>query len=300
MATPEKTDFNALLNDIFSVSERIIFHFNASKVQLTKRPTVENPQWEKTIELETSMDGLYLPLEATLNFSQSAIFEYDYHKTNLNLTGSIDFDYTYHKTKLNVTSSVEFEYAYYTCSISDAFKRLCKCSPESNPRFSPWKIFGESIHHVNFRTGSSCVNDVRTSDGMGDTIQVIRISYSGSTAETQSIIDTEIIETSGTYWKVKYHYSGAGDFNTKYEKQWSSAISQSYKWHYSSSLEPTNYQVNEYSSQNNSRFIGSKLVGAGVNIDSPHTIDGGPVIQVWESNPSNLNYLDGNDGDYTI
>lgn len=270
------------------------------KVQLTKRPTVENPQWDKTIELETTMDGTYIPLETVVNFSQSAFFEYDYHKTNLNLTSSVDFEYTYHKTNLNLTSSVDFEYVYYTGSIVDAFKRLCRCSPESKPIYSPWKIYGESIHHLNFRTGSSCVDDVRTSDGLSDSIQVIRISYSGSTTETQSIVDSEIIETSGTYWKVKYHYSGAGDFNTKYEKQWASAVSKSYKWHYSSSLEPTNYQINEYSSQNNSRFIGTKLIGAGINIDSPNTIDGGPVIQVWESNPSNLNFLDGNDGNLTV
>lgn len=54
------------------------------------------------------------------------------------------------------------------------------------------------------------------------------------------------------------------------------------------SLEPWYYQINECSSQNNSRFKGSKLVGAGINIDSPNTVDGGPVVVIQTSNPNNI------------
>ena len=38
----------------------------------------------------------------------------------------------------------------------------------------------------------------------------------------------------------------------------------------------------------NARYDGSKLVSAGYNIDSPDTVDGGPVITILQSNPNDL------------
>jgi len=46
------------------------------------------------------------------------------------------------------------------------------------------------------------------------------------------------------------------------------------------------YQIDECSARNKSRFIGSRLVGAGINIDSTATIDGGPVVTIFETNPN--------------
>lgn len=37
-----------------------------------------------------------------------------------------------------------------------------------------------------------------------------------------------------------------------------------------------------------SRFIGAQIVGADINVDSPDTIDGGPVIRVRKVNPNNI------------
>lgn len=48
------------------------------------------------------------------------------------------------------------------------------------------------------------------------------------------------------------------------------------------------YQIDECSSRNNSRFRGSKLVGAGINIDSSSTVDGGPVVVVKRTNPNQI------------
>ncbi len=53
-------------------------------------------------------------------------------------------------------------------------------------------------------------------------------------------------------------------------------------------LENWYYQIDECSSQNNSRFAGSKLSGPGINIDSPNTVDGGPVVVVQVTSPNNL------------
>lgn len=61
------------------------------------------------------------------------------------------------------------------------------------------------------------------------------------------------------------------------------------------------YQINECSSQNNSRFVGSKLVGPGVNIDSPNTVDGGPVVVIQTTNPNNISFgLGGAEGNLRL
>jgi hypothetical protein len=62
----------------------------------------------------------------------------------------------------------------------------------------------------------------------------------------------------------------------------------SYKWYYSRSLDPTGYQIDECSARNRSRFVGSKLSSPDWNVDSSDTVDGGPVVTIWESNPNNL------------
>jgi len=53
-------------------------------------------------------------------------------------------------------------------------------------------------------------------------------------------------------------------------------------------LESGSYQIEECSPYNKSRYVGSKLTGADFNIDSPDTIDGGPVVSFRESNPNKL------------
>jgi hypothetical protein len=38
----------------------------------------------------------------------------------------------------------------------------------------------------------------------------------------------------------------------------------------------------------NSKFNGSKLVGPAVNVDTPNTVDGGPVVKVTKVNPNQI------------
>ncbi len=50
------------------------------------------------------------------------------------------------------------------------------------------------------------------------------------------------------------------------------------------------YHVGEFASvgMKNARYDGSKLTSAGYNIDSPDTVDGGPVVTILQSNPNDL------------
>lgn len=115
--------------------------------------------------------------------------------------------------------------------------------------------------------------------------------YTGSRGCTQSIIDNN--RTSCRYKKVIYYYSASGNYPNEYRKNFAKYVSMSYHWHYSKSLEDANYQINECGVYNRSRFVGSKLEGADFNIDSPDTIDGGPVVWVRRSN-SNIIIVDPN------
>lgn len=122
-------------------------------------------------------------------------------------------------------------------------------------------------------------------------IDTVPTRYSGSQAPTQSYIDKRRLNC--CYSKVNYHYSASGQFQNKYEKQWYTAVSMSYNWYYSRSLECTSYQYAEGCSlENRSRFGGTKLEGPGINLPSPNTIDGGPVVTVWEVSPTVLSVTD--------
>lgn len=110
--------------------------------------------------------------------------------------------------------------------------------------------------------------------------------YSGSQSPTQSYVDGQ--RQNCCYQKTIFHYSASGQFATRYEKLWYQAVSMSYGMYYSRSMDCAGYQNNECFDSNNHRFRGSKLYGANININSSQTIDGGPVVSVWEVNPNQL------------
>lgn len=67
---------------------------------------------------------------------------------------------------------------------------------------------------------------------------------------------------------------------SEYLREQDYAINKEFKAYYSSSLRSANYQFYEDTSTGNMRFKGSKLEGADINVDSPRTITGGPVVTV--------------------
>lgn len=71
---------------------------------------------------------------------------------------------------------------------------------------------------------------------------------------------------------------------------YSTAASASMQLPNSSSFIPAT--INNYNGigYNNSRYNGSKLIGNAINVDSPHTIDGGPVVKITKVNPNQLVY----------
>jgi len=127
-------------------------------------------------------------------------------------------------------------------------------------------------------------------DPNGGEVELIPNKFSGSQSPTMSYVDNYRLNC--CYKRVIFHYSASGVFSTEYERKWRTAVSMSYRMHYSRSLECTSYQYIECSAENRWRFEGSKLIGADFNIASDNTIDGGPVVTIWESNPNTLKASD--------
>ncbi len=147
-----------------------------------------------------------------------------------------------------------------------------------------------SIKQPFYLSGSS-LHQTSSQGGYKATVETIQ-PYSGSQSVTQSYIDKYVPRC--CYQKVIYHYSSSGIFSSRYEQDFYTAVSMSYNWYYSRSLECTTYQYSEEcnSVENRSRFGGTKLTGPGININSEFTIDKGPVIEVWEVNPNTLKIED--------
>lgn len=104
------------------------------------------------------------------------------------------------------------------------------------------------------------------------------------------------------YKRIEYHYSSSGNFvlgqtspnmlkspvflsniggySNDYNRELYYKINKEYKAYYSSSIVDSNYQYVEDSDIMRVRFRGSKISGAGINIDSTETVYGGPVVSV--------------------
>lgn len=233
------------------------------KVQLTKRPTITNPQWEKTIQLPLTQSGEYPYYETAVSHSRQFTIGYDYLKTSVSASINLSASYFYKKTTISRSYNPTGEYPTYCGQLS----RSLVITAEQRHHFQPDQV----------------------TTGLTDVIDVIVIKFSGSRGETGSFINkTPVVPGNYPYKRVIYHYEPAGSFTTRYLKDWHRHISQSYNWYSSRSFESTHYQIPEDDTRNISRFVGSKVSGAGINIDSSETVDGGPVVTIIESNPNNL------------
>jgi hypothetical protein len=72
------------------------------------------------------------------------------------------------------------------------------------------------------------------------------------------------------------------------QRFYSTAASASVNNYYSSSLKLADVHTSQVIGWENARFNGSKLTGPGINIDSPSTVDGGPVVKVTRVNPNQI------------
>lgn len=95
--------------------------------------------------------------------------------------------------------------------------------------------------------------------------------------------------------------SGLYDYLTPWEESWIKTQNRDRKLFSGIKYEDWYYQYDECSVVNRIRFAGSKLEGPGINIDSPNTVDGGPVVEIKQTNPNSIFINAGNsDGNLRI
>ncbi len=88
--------------------------------------------------------------------------------------------------------------------------------------------------------------------------------------------------------------TGLYDYLTPWEESWIRTQNKDRNIFSGVKYEKWYYQYNECSVVNRIRFSGCKLEGPGINIDSPNTIDGGPVVEIKQTNPNSIFINGGN------
>lgn len=243
------------------------------KVQLTKRPTIQPLQWEREIGLKIPIEGENPTYNTSLTASGKFTIGYDYIKSVVSASMQVSASYFYKRGYITASTSPNGQYLLHEGTFTHKIV-----------------VNGQDLHQCGIGTpkcGCGTIDPPLT--GYCSVINMVVIKFSGSKGETGSFIDkTPIPPINTPYQRVNYFYEPAGSFNSKYNREIMRFVSQSYKKYSSRSYTPVSYQIPEDDSRNNSRFIGSKLTGAGINIDSANTVDGGPVVTIIESNPNNL------------
>ena len=116
------------------------------------------------------------------------------------------------------------------------------------------------------------VDKLGTSWSQTRNIGMYRLSESGSFEAQQPIV----LESRKSSWSYISNYF------------YSSELSASLKLPYSQSYVPSDIRRNRGTGWQNARYAGSKLTGPGVNINTPTTVDGGPVVKVTNVNPNQI------------
>ena len=187
-------------------------------------------------------------------------------------------DYTYSETIVSASISPSISYTYLTSSLSNIVSSSITYNYITGSLSSFYSCSADNFYHYNVGDKISSTDAILPFTGS---------AFSASKEVTGSMAINHHIKNC-CYKKVIYHYSASGNFSNRYEKQWYSAVSKSYGMYYSKSLECWGYQLNECAVENRSIFSGTKITSAGFNIDSPDTIDGGPVIIITENSYNSL------------
>lgn len=237
-----------------------------SKVALTKRPKIENPQYEQTIY-------------ATIPTASAEINDY-----STTITGSVtEIASEYNTYETILTGSV----SEYTGE--NVTEYLSIVSESINPNILIDDVIGTN-DYIAYLTSS-------TDTTQGAIYRQINLIRSGSTYITSSVSELEysptgsIIDTyrKSYYWKkVIYHYSTGSISLSKRQKHLNLAISASQNNYYSRSLAIADYKDDESTVLNNLRYDGCKLSAPDINVKSVQTPDGGPVIEVFETNANKI------------
>lgn len=140
---------------------------------------------------------------------------------------------------------------------------------------------GKNVIYKNLDLGSVVGTYHITGSRIYDNVKKYNYFYSSSGEFIQG-------QTSPNMLKSPVYLSNRTGSKSDYIRELDYAINKEYKAFYSSSLEYANYQHFTDGSIARSRFEGSKLVGPAINVDSPNTVTGRPVVTVTILNENDI------------
>jgi hypothetical protein len=116
----------------------------------------------------------------------------------------------------------------------------------------------------------------------------ISSSFSASLQPLNDIIVTGS-RTSRLFKTVIYHFSGSDETKSKIQRNADHAVSQSAGRYYSKSLAEGDYMDDFNTQDEKLKFVGSKLIGPGINLPSVEAaLDNLPIVEIFETNPKQL------------
>lgn len=191
----------------------------------------------------------------------------------------------------NVGASLQFERSYLTSSIhiftfTDYNVGITSSIPVTGPKFEEYL----TVYNYTVKEGDNSlylgkpiptiINTVVTSSTTTPNIFKV-VEYYSSSGEYVPEVTSPLMLTSPVY------LSNRTGSKSRYQREIDYAINKDIGAYYSSSLQPVNYQFNQDSSTAGCRFVGSRLTGPDINVDSPNTLNGTPVVSVTfiEENP---------------
>lgn len=160
------------------------------------------------------------------------------------------------------------------------------------PTSAPSSPFSTQTYKIRF--GKKYTETNGTSSLDGEWINRYKFSFIASGSTTIHV-------SASSHTNLYPDATGLYNYLTEWEEGWIKNQNKDRNLFVGATYEPWYYQYNECSVVNRIRYAGSKLEGAGINIDSPNTIDGGPVVEIKQTNPNSIFVNGGNsDGNLRI
>ncbi len=188
---------------------------------------------------------------------------------------SLGAEYTNYEGIVSASSDIQVLGESYYNTDSNVYEgSYFDTIPATNDPFTA----AEYKHISLIRSGSGIVRGWITSSN-----HPLEYSPTGST----------ILDSRKSYlWdKVIYYYGSPAISSSKQSTrtyQLQKAASASLGMYYSRSLAVADYHDDEFAGSANAFYLGSKLTGPDFNIPTTNTIDGGPVVEFYETNPNQI------------
>ena len=261
-----------------------------SRVRLNRKPTIEDLTNETVIaqfdlplgmeyeDLEGAIDESILP--PNIDFDANKQAELD----GIQLNTNIDFD----SEKQAILNGVQLDTNIIYDQAGEGDLPGIQLEPSMN--------YDANKQAALESTNPSLTNSSVIKSKNGTVLTKIDIiNKTGNTWIQNRYIGQYKLTQSGSYTPIQRQVSGSRESTTlqKINLFYSSVASASAQLPYSSSYSFAEVNRETSAGWRNARYVGCKLTATAINVNSPQTVDGGPVVKVTKVNPNKIIFANG-------